>query len=83
MPKVHNSNNLSKDDICKFYEFVCAYEKDYKYSFGNFNIDDPQVKKFCDDNDIALGKRPKKHINLFLRYISPKINEKMIKRITY
>ena len=32
MPKVHNSNNLSKDDICKFYEFVCAYEKDYNKS---------------------------------------------------
>lgn len=72
MPKVHNSNNLSKDDICKFYEFVCAYEKDYKYSFGNFNIDDPQVKKFCDDNDIAFGKRPKRTYQFVFEAYKPK-----------
>lgn len=72
MPKTQNSNNLSKEDVCKFYEFVCAFEKTYKSKFGSFDIDKPSVQKFCEDNDIALGKRPKRQFRFIFEAYKPK-----------
>lgn len=72
MPKTQNSNNLSKEDVCKFYEFVCAFEKTYKHEFGSFDIDNPCVQKFCEDNDIALGKRPKRQFRFVFEAYKPK-----------
>lgn len=72
MPKTKNINNLSKDDVCKFYDFVCAFEGKYKTKFGDYNIEAPEVKKFCKENGIVFGKRPKSSFNFVFEANKPK-----------
>lgn len=75
MPRAKNINNLSKEDICEFYKFVCLYEAQFKHIFGSFSLDDPAVRRFCDDNDIAFGKRPKKQFKFVYEANKPKSAE--------
>ena len=57
MARTKNINNLSQDDICKFYEFVCQYELEVKYHFGDYNFDANVLRQFCINNNIVFGKR--------------------------
>lgn len=72
MARALNNNNLSKGDIVSFYSFVCLYEQEIKHCFGQFNIDSPAVVTFCQTNDIAFGKRPKRIYRFVFEAYKPK-----------
>lgn len=55
-----NINNLSKDDIVKFYNFVCFYELEIKQNYGKYDFQNTYFQKFCADNQIAPKNRKSK-----------------------
>lgn len=72
MPKAKNINNLSIEDIRFFYDYVCAYESDYKAKFGHYDINAQAVGKLCQENDIVLGKRPRHKCNIVFEASKPR-----------
>ena len=47
MGKTININNLSKEEINSFYDFVCDYELNIKNKYGNYNLNDTKLIAFC------------------------------------
>ncbi len=46
---------LSDSNKVKFYNFIVDYETSISDNFGHYNIDDPAIVSFCEDNKILLG----------------------------
>ena len=64
MAKANNVNNLSVNDIEKFYNYLCDFELNHKESYGHFNFYDSQFQEFCKTNNIiSKGKRGKVNKN--------------------
>ena len=64
MAKATNVNNLSVNDIGKFYNYLCDFEINHKESYGHFNFYDSQFQEFCKMNNIIpKGKRGKVNKN--------------------
>ena len=64
MAKANNINNLSVNDIEKFYNYLCDFEINHKSSYGHFNFYDSQFQEFCKTNNIiSKGKRGKVNKN--------------------
>ena len=57
MGKTININNLSKEEINSFYDFVCDYELNIKNKYGNYNLNDTKLIAFCATNHIALKNK--------------------------
>ena len=62
---MRNKNNLSKEDIFNFYNYVCAYEENIKADYGRFHFDDPNFTTFCKQNNINPKKKLKNPSNNF------------------
>ncbi|WP_410085088.1 hypothetical protein [Alistipes putredinis] len=65
MGKTININNLSKEEINSFYDFVCDYELNIKNKYGNYNLNDTKLIAFCATNHIALKNKRSKLPYLF------------------
>lgn len=66
MAKANNVNNLSVNDIEKFYNYLCDFEINHKWSAGHFDFYDSQFQNFCNTNNITPKERNykgKKHTN--------------------
>lgn len=64
MAKANNVNNLSVNDIEKFYNYLCDFEINHKASYGHFDFYDSQFQNFCNKNNInPKGKRDKENKN--------------------
>lgn len=57
MAKANNINNLSVNDIEKFYNYLCDFEINHKASYGHFDFYDSQFQNFCDTNKIKQKGR--------------------------
>ena len=83
MGKTININNLSKEEINSFYDFVCDYELNIKNKYGNYNLNDTKLIAFCATNHIALkNKRSKSTLSLLVsQHIKIKEQKLMIRPI--
>lgn len=82
MGKTININNLSKEEINSFYDFVCDYELNIKNKYGNYNLDDTKLIAFCATNHIALKNKRSKLPYLFCsQHIKIKEQKLMIRPI--
>ena len=77
-----NKNNLSKEDIFRFYNFVCDYEVNIKTDYGRFHFDDSKFTAFCKKNGIEPKKKPKNRENAlpnslwFNSYVKKGVNDR-------
>ena len=54
MGKTININNLSKEEINSFYDFVCDYELNIKNKYGNYNLNDTKLGIVLEREILAL-----------------------------
>ena len=53
-------NKLSNHNKIKLYTYLCQLEVDLKDSFGIFNIKDPRLNKFLEQEKLLLGSMTEK-----------------------
>lgn len=54
-------NKLSNHNKIKLYTYLCQLEVDLKDSFGIFNIKDPKLNKFLEQEKLLLGSMTEKN----------------------
>ena len=54
-------NKLSNHNKIKLYTYLCQLEVDLKDSFGIFNIKDPKLNKFLEQERLLLGSMTEKN----------------------
>lgn len=78
MGKTQNKNNLSKEDVNSFYNYLCLYETEIKQQYGQYNFEDSDFINFCSKNKIERKNRKSKLDNKFYfeTFQIDKINDK-------
>ncbi len=79
-------NKLSNPNKIKLYTYLCQLEEDLKGSFGKFNIKDPMLNNFLEQEKLLLGSMMKKNeqkmgiINIFYSVIfENQINSRILR----
>jgi hypothetical protein len=78
MGKTQNKNNLSKEDVNSFYNYLCLYETEIKQQYGQYNFEHSDFINFCSKNKIERKNRKSKLDNKFYfeTFQRDKINDK-------
>ena len=78
MGKTQNKNNLSKEDVNSFYNYLCLYETEIKQQYGQYNFEHSDFINFCSKNKIERKNRKSKLDNKFYfeTFQIDKINDK-------
>ena len=78
MGKTQNKNNLSKEDVNSFYNYLCLYETEIKQQYGQYNFEHSDFINFCIKNKIERKNRKSKLDNKFYfeTFQIDKINDK-------
>ena len=77
-------NDLTKDEICLLYKFVCEYEENIKDYPRSFDISTKELERLIRDNDLYLDTYAQKNFSkaykhsshiLFEQYVRSKVSK--------
>ena len=74
-------NNLSNPNKIKLYTYLCQLEVELKGSFGIFNIKDPNLNNFLEQEKLLLGRMSDKNeqkIGNYKYFLLSNLNSKIL-----